>query len=90
MSVSIKLARFGSRNAPFYRVVAQTTRSKVNGRSLDVIGWWDPKHDKKEVDKKKLEEWVKKGAILTSAVKILIGEETKKQKTKDKNKKAKK
>lgn len=72
MSVSIKLSRFGSKGSPFYKIVAQTTRSKRDGKSLDVIGWWNPEKDEKQIDKKKFDEWVKKGAITTEAVKNLV------------------
>lgn len=72
MSVSIKLSRFGAKKAPFYRVVAQTTRSKRDGKALDVIGWWNPVKDTKEIDKSKFTDWVKKGAIVTPAVKKLV------------------
>lgn len=72
MSVSIKLSRFGAKKAPFYRVVAQTTRSKRDGKALEMIGWWNPKDDTKKIDKKKLDSWIKKGAIVTKAVKKLL------------------
>lgn len=85
MSVSIKLSRFGSKGHPFYKIVAQTTRSKRDGKSLDDIGWWNPEKDEKQIDKKKYDEWVKKGAITTEAVKALI--EGKKKVNKKKRKK---
>lgn len=72
MSVSIKLARFGSKNNAFYRIVAGTTRSKVDGKNLGIIGTYDPKGKKVEIDKKKLESWIKKGAILTEGVRKII------------------
>ncbi len=72
MSVSIKLSRFGAKKALFFRIVAQTTRSKRDGKALDLIGWWNPKDDTKKIDKKKLDEWVGKGAIVSQAVKKLL------------------
>lgn len=72
MSVSIKLARFGAKNSPFFRVIAQTTRSKVNGNNHAILGSYDPRHKKLELDKALLEAWVKKGAILTEGVKKLL------------------
>lgn len=87
MSVSIKLSRFGAKKAPFYRIVAQTTRSKRDGKSHAIIGWWNPKTDEKEIDKQKLNEWIGKGAILTNAVKNLVEGKKPTKKTKKKNKK---
>jgi len=72
MSVSIRLSRFGAKKLPFYRIVAQTTRSKRDGKSLDILGWWNPIKKTKDIDKKKLNDWIKKGAILSPTVKKLI------------------
>jgi small subunit ribosomal protein S16 len=72
MSVSIKLSRFGAKKAAFYRVVAQTTRSKRDGKSLEVLGWWNPIKNTKEIDSKKVDAWVKKGAIITEGVKKVL------------------
>lgn len=72
MSVSIKLARIGAKNNAFYRIIAGTTRSKVDGKNLGVVGTYDPRTKKAEVDKKKLAEWIKKGAILTEGVRKIL------------------
>lgn len=72
MSVSIKLSRMGAKNSPFYRIIASTTRSKVDGKNLEVLGTYDPKHKKIVIDNKKLEDWIKKGAILTTGIRKII------------------
>lgn len=72
MSVSIKLARIGAKNNAFYRIIAGTTRSKVDGKNLDILGTYNPKTKRADVDKKKLAEWIKKGAILTESVRKII------------------
>lgn len=72
MSVSIKLSRVGAKNNPFYRVIAGTTRSKVDGKNLDILGTYDPKLKKLDLNKAKFESWVKKGAILTEGIRKII------------------
>ena len=72
MSVSIKLSRVGAKNNEFFRIIAGTTRSKVDGKNLAVLGTYDPKKKKLELDKKMLEAWIKKGAILTEGVRKII------------------
>lgn len=72
MSVSIKLSRYGAKKSSFYRIVAQTTRSKRDGKSLDIIGWWNPIKKTKEINKEKLSEWIKKGAIVTLGAKKVL------------------
>lgn len=77
MSVSIKLSRYGAKKSPFYRVIAATTRSKRDGKNLEILGNYNPKFKKLEIDMKAFDEWVKKGAIVTQGVKKVL-ENTKK------------
>jgi len=74
MSVSIRLAQFGKKNAPSFRVVVTKTRSKRDGSFIDIIGHYNPSDPAQPfvVDKKVYEEWVGKGAIASEAVKQLI------------------
>ncbi|WKZ25752.1 MAG: 30S ribosomal protein S16 [bacterium] len=72
MSVSIKLSRVGAKKSAFYRVIIAPTRSKVDGKNLDIIGSYDPKEKTSKIDKKKFDDWVKKGAIVTSGVKKVL------------------
>ena len=79
MSVSIRLSRVGKRNAPSFKVVVATTRSKRNGVYLDILGHYNPsmKPAHKSIDMEKYESWVKKGAITSPAVKDLLKDEYK-------------
>jgi len=74
MSVSIRLAKFGKRHAPSYRVVVVNTRAKRSGAFIDILGHYNPSDPTKEftIDKKVYEEWVGKGAIVSDAVKKLV------------------
>ncbi len=70
--VKIRLTRQGKKNAPFYRIVAMDESKKVGGRALETFGYWHPKNGTKEIDKKAIEAWVKKGAQVSSTVKKLM------------------
>ena len=74
MSVSIRLAKFGKRHAPSYRVVVVNTRAKRSGAFIDILGHYNPVDPTKEftMDKKVYDEWVSKGAIVSDAVKKLV------------------
>lgn len=72
MSVSIKLSRVGAKNSPYYRIIAAPTKSKRDGKNLEVIGRYDPKLKKHELDQKSLDKWIKNGAILTNGVKKVL------------------
>ena len=70
--VKIRLKRLGKRNAPFYRIVAISEGKKVGGQDLEILGTWMPSNNTKEVNKKGIEAWVKKGAQVSAAVKKLL------------------
>ncbi|WVZ65442.1 hypothetical protein U9M48_014803 [Paspalum notatum var. saurae] len=42
MVVRLRLARFGCRNRPFYRVMAADSRSPRDGKHLEVLGYYNP------------------------------------------------
>lgn len=68
MSVSIKLSRVGAKKNAFYRIIVAPTRSKVDGKNLEIIGNYNPKTKISEINKQKFDDWVKKGAIVTRGV----------------------
>lgn len=70
--VSIRLSRYGRRNGPFYRVVAVDSRKRRDGAFLEILGFWNPKNDEKEIKRANFEAWIKKGAQASSTVKKLF------------------
>jgi small subunit ribosomal protein S16 len=72
--IKIRLSRVGTKNRPYYRIVAADERKKRSDSSLGVIGFWHPAKGVKKIDKKKLKSWIDKGAKLTSAVAKLLKE----------------
>lgn len=74
MSITIRLTRIGKKNSPAYRVVVSNTKDKRNGKSLDILGHFNPVDTKSkfEIDKEKYTAWVGKGALVTDAVKQLL------------------
>lgn len=72
--VRIRLARFGAKNRPFYRIVISDSRSPRDGRFIEKVGIYDPLQDPPliQVDREKVEQWLRKGAQLTGAVAGLL------------------
>lgn len=70
--VTIRLARLGKRNDPFYRIVAIDSKKKGTGQPAEILGYWHPKKDDKKIDAKLVEKWVALGAIPSPAVKKLL------------------
>lgn len=67
MAVKIRLARFGSKKKPFYRIVAADSEAKRDGRFLEVIGTYDPRNKLSglKLDEAKMREWAQRGAEFT-------------------------
>lgn len=70
----IKLARFGKKNQPHYRIVINEGKSKRDGQYKEAIGTYVPTQEPKilQVDIEAFESWVKKGAQPSDTVKNLV------------------
>lgn len=73
--VKIRLAQTGSANRKTYRIVAIEEGKRRNGPAIEILGHVNPLIKPAEVTLKKdrLDYWVSKGAVVTPAVKKLIG-----------------
>jgi small subunit ribosomal protein S16 len=75
MAVAIRLRREGNRNRPFYRIVVADSRSRRDGRFIEMIGTYDPQAKEAvnyKVDLAKADEWISKGAQPSDTVRSLI------------------
>ncbi len=74
MPVKIRLARYGAKKKPFYRIVATDSRFPRDGRFLDILGTYDPR-DKTtglNLNMEAIQGWLTKGAEATETVRKLI------------------
>ncbi|MDR3735353.1 MAG: 30S ribosomal protein S16 [Acidobacteriaceae bacterium] len=72
----IRLARFGARKQPYYRVVVIEKDRARNGRSIEVVGTYNPRTNPATVDLKRerIEYWTKNGAQLSERVGKLLAQ----------------
>lgn len=71
MSLVIRFTTIGRRGERKYRVVVKEKRSKRDGKALDMLGFYEKRVGgaiTKDIDKVKLESWIKKGAQLSLSV----------------------
>ena len=68
--LKIKLARFGKRNQPHYRIVVIEAKTKRDGKYTASLGHYAPTQTPKvlEIDAEAFTAWVKKGAQPTDTV----------------------
>ena len=74
--LKVRLRRMGARNRPFYRVVVSDSRRVPNAPAIDEIGFWDPSRQpaKLEVNRDRIDYWVKRGATLSDSVRKLVAQ----------------
>jgi small subunit ribosomal protein S16 len=77
MAVKIRLARFGKKKKPFYRVVVAPEAAPRDGRFIAVLGTYDPCSNPAviSINKEKAADWVKKGAQPTPAAEQILRKE---------------
>jgi small subunit ribosomal protein S16 len=74
MALRIRLARFGAKKRPFYRIVVTNSESPRDGRFLEIIGTYDPRQEPAAVNVKEelLSLWLSRGATPTDTVASLL------------------
>jgi small subunit ribosomal protein S16 len=74
MVVKIRLARHGSKKAPFYRIVVADARSPRDGQYIERVGSYNPRTQPSDiqVDTEKAQAWLDKGAQPTDQVRKLL------------------
>lgn len=74
MAVKLRLKRMGSKQKPFYRIVAADARSPRDGRFIELVGTYDPikGSDKVTIDEAKALTWLSNGAEPTDTVRNIL------------------
>lgn len=79
--VSIRLARGGAKNRPFYHVVVTDSRSSRDGRYIERIGFFNPlargAEERLVLDSARVEYWKSNGAQPSDRVAKLIKDASK-------------
>ena len=70
----IRLARTGARKQPHYRVVVIEKERARNGRSVEVVGTYNPRTNPASIELKRerIDYWVSKGAQMSDRVSKIV------------------
>jgi small subunit ribosomal protein S16 len=68
----IKLQRVGKKHQPGFRVVVAEKRSKLGGPPVEKLGFYSPVTKKFDIQKERLEYWLKTGAKATPTIHNLL------------------
>lgn len=74
MALKIRLTRIGSRHRPFFRLAVVDSRARRDGRSVSVLGYYNPlsQPHQLKVHQDEVIEWLKKGAQPTETARSLL------------------
>ncbi len=75
MAVSLRLTRMGSKQKPFYRIVAIDSRVRRDGRYIEVIGTYNPLNGEVNVKKEPALKWLTQGARPSDTVRNIFSKE---------------
>ena len=63
-----KLKRIGKKHQGTFRLIVDEKRHKLYGKNVEDLGWYNPRTDKFEIKKDRIEHWMKVGAKPTDSV----------------------
>jgi small subunit ribosomal protein S16 len=64
----IRFQPVGKKHQKIFRIVLQEKRSKLQGKYIAKLGWWDPRRKIGEFDKERIEFYIKNGAQVSDSV----------------------
>ena len=66
--VRIKLQRIGKKKEPHFRLIVQEKAKDPHNKSIEIIGWLNPRSKEKDIKKDRAEYWLSVGAQPTDSV----------------------
>ncbi len=74
MAVALRLNRQGTKDRPYYKIVAVDSRKRRDGRYIEQVGTYDPMKDglNYTIDLEKAEKWVGVGARVSETVNSIL------------------
>ena len=72
--VALRLTRQGTKDRPYYKVVAIDSRKRRDGRYIEQLGTYDPLQEGMNytLDLEKIDKWLSEGAQPSVTVKSII------------------
>ncbi|MDP3900437.1 MAG: 30S ribosomal protein S16 [bacterium] len=89
----IRLARIGKKKQPYYRLIVSEKARDMYGKSLEILGHYNPRTKAAEIKSERVKYWISQGAQASATVnnllisnKIIEGKKKKSSKISKKNK----
>ena len=72
MPTAMRLKRIGAKKAPVYRIVITDSRNKRDGRSIEVLGIYNPRTNPAGLDTERVQHWLDSGAAPSDTVRSIL------------------
>ncbi len=76
MALVIRFSRAGARSKPIFHLVVADKERPRDGKYIEKLGLYNPKLKDKtqalQIDREKVSEWIKKGAVVSQTVGQLL------------------
>ncbi|MER3457101.1 MAG: 30S ribosomal protein S16 [candidate division GAL15 bacterium] len=74
MAVKIRLMRMGQKHQPAYRVVVADSRAPRDGRSIEILGHYNPRTEPStiHIDRERAIAWLERGARPSDSARVLL------------------
>ena len=72
MSVKIRLRRTGKLGMASHRIVVCDSHSPRDGRFIETIGYYDPRHEDEKINLERVDYWMSVGAQPSETVQAII------------------
>lgn len=73
--LTIRLARFGKKKQPFYRVAVGEKKRSPNGLSIEYLGHLNPKTGETKLNQERIKYWLSQGASCSRTMGMLLVKE---------------
>ena len=70
--LTLKFLRIGKKGQPSYRIIAIEKRTKINGKNVEDLGWYNPKDKSFKVNEDRVKFRISQGAQPTDSVHNLL------------------
>ncbi|QCI21685.1 30S ribosomal protein S16 [Buchnera aphidicola (Hyadaphis tataricae)] len=74
--VKIRLARYGAKKRPFYKMVVADSRCSRDGKFIENVGYFNPiakgKSEKIKLNLDRITYWKKQGAQMSARIKKIV------------------
>lgn len=70
--LTIRLSRMGKKNKPMYRLIVSEKGRDLYGRSLEILGSYNPHSKELQAKAERIKYWIEKGAQMSPTVNNLL------------------